>query len=81
MQLGSCVAVAVVQAGDSTALIPSLAWELPYALDVALQGKKNKKQKQRERDSLSGVSVVGQCDSAGWWECWDRLDSSPGTLG
>ena len=53
MQLGSCVAVAVVQAGDSTALIPSLAWELPYALDVALQGKKTKKTKtERERFSF-----------------------------
>ena len=39
MWLGFGVAVAVVQA---TALTESLAWELPYAMGVALKNKNNK---------------------------------------
>ena len=39
MQLGSDVAVAVVQASAATPLRP-LAWELPYAAGAALQRKR-----------------------------------------
>ena len=35
-RLGSCVAVAVA----AVDLIRTLAWELPYAVDVALKSKK-----------------------------------------
>ena len=40
--LGSCIAVAVVQAGSLT-LIPSLAWDLPYAGGAALKSKQTNK--------------------------------------
>ena len=43
-QLRSCIAVAVVYAG-SYSLIQPLAWEPPYASDVALKKYKNKKNK------------------------------------
>ena len=45
MQLGSCVAVVVVQAG-TVVLIQPLAWELPYAKGAALP-KKVKTNKQK----------------------------------
>ena len=42
MQLGSHVAVAVVQP-VAAATIQPLAWELPYATGVALKGKEEKR--------------------------------------
>jgi len=45
MQLRSCVASAVVYslAAAAAALIPPIAWELPYATGVALKRSKKKK--------------------------------------
>ena len=41
--LGSHVAVAGICRPAAVALIQSPAWELPYAMDVALKSKKKKK--------------------------------------
>ena len=49
MQLGSRVAVAVVEASAATPILP-LAWEIPCAVDVAL------KRKKRERDVITPLS-------------------------
>ena len=51
MQLGSHVAVAVVQTGScSSDLTP--VWEFPYAVGVAL--KRKKKKKKRSKRHISG---------------------------
>ena len=43
MQLRSVVAMAVVYAGNcGPELTPSLPWEFPYTMDVALKKNKNK---------------------------------------
>ena len=49
IQLGSGIAVAVVQA--ATALIRPLAWEPPYTVGVALKKKKKKKEKTLNYDA------------------------------
>ena len=48
MQLGSCVAVAVVQAGSCSSN-STLAWEPPYAMGVTLKRQRQKKIKEKKK--------------------------------
>ena len=41
MWFGSCIAVAVVQAGSFASLIQPLSQKLPYAADAVVEGKKS----------------------------------------
>ena len=44
---------------EATALIQPLAWELPYAVGVALKKPKKKKKKERERErQVQGSEVI-----------------------
>ena len=46
MQLGTAMAVAVVQEGSCSSNV-TLAWELPYATVVAVNRRSKKKKKKR----------------------------------
>ena len=58
MWLGSCLAVAVCRP-EATVQIRPLAWEPPYAPDVALKikmTKKKKKKKKKRKKNAGGIS-------------------------
>ena len=44
-----------------TAPIRPLAWETPYAADVALKGQKTKKKKKKKKD-IHGRAIMGTED-------------------
>ena len=71
MQLGSCVAVAVVVAGSySSSWTPSLGTSM--YLNVALKRQKDQKKKE---NCIWWRSHCGATSSVVSWECWDEVQS------
>ena len=50
----------------ATAPTWTLAWELPYAVDVALKKTKKKKERERERNVLRSMKKMGVPNVAQW---------------
>ena len=91
MQLGSDVAVAVVQTAAAVPIRP-LAWELPYVTGAAKKKEKKKnsilytatsvkKKEEEEKKRQSSFVVQRVKDLVGLWlQLWRGFDPSPGNF-